>query len=297
MQKPILITGASGTIGGFLVESLLAKKQPIRLALRDSQKSPYHQSAVSFDYRDDKSMQKALEGIEQVFWLTPSPTQVKKEEAFDDLEVASRFLDHMKQTGVQHIVRISGMGADLYKESAHFRIEELIRASGIAYTILRPAFFMQIFSIYYRNSIQKQDHINLYDAGVRESFVDARDIAAVAAEAFLKPQHRNQIYTLTANDLLNYKDIAEILTRVLGRNISYTAKSDEDSIQALLSNGWTLEAAKSYGMLLQAVQQGAFSTHTDDVKKVLGREPITFIQYAEDHASIWSKSTQQEKLS
>jgi uncharacterized protein YbjT (DUF2867 family) len=296
MQKPILITGASGTIGSFLVENLLAKEKPIRLALRDSRKSPYHQSAVSFDYRDDKSMQNALEGIEQVFWLTPSPIQVKKEEAFDELEVASRFIDHMKQAGVQHIVRISGMGADLYKESAHFRIEELIRASGIAYTILRPAFFMQIFSVYYRNSIQKHDRIDLYDGGVRESFVDARDIAAVAAESFLNPQHRNQIYTLTSNDLLNYKDIAEILTKVLGRSIRYIAKSDEDSIQALLSSGWTRQAAEPFVMLLQAVQQGAFSIRTDDVKRVLGREPITFVQYAEDHVSIWSKSTQQEKL-
>jgi uncharacterized protein YbjT (DUF2867 family) len=235
-------------------------------------------------------MQHALDGVEQVFWLTPSPTQVKKEEAFDELEVASRFIDHMKQSGVQHIVRISGMGADQYKESVHFRTEELIRASGIAY-------FMQIFSVYYRNRIQKYDCIDLYDAGVRESFVDARDIAAVAAESFLNPQHRNKIYTLTSNDLLNYKDITQILTKVLGRDINYTAKSDEDSIQALLSSGWTRQAVEPYVMLLQAVQQGAFSIRTDDVKRVLDREPIPFVQYAADHADIWSKSTQQEKLS
>jgi uncharacterized protein YbjT (DUF2867 family) len=293
MQKPILVTGASGTIGSFLVESLLAKKHPVRLALRDSRKSPYNQhplvETVHFDYREDKGMQNALLGIEQVFWLMPSPTQLKKEEAFDEVEAAVRFMSHMKQAGVQHIVRISGMGADHYQESAHFRIEELIRASGIAYTILRPAFFMQIFSIYYRDSIKKNDSIALYDANVRETFVDARDIAAVAAESFLSPAHRNQIYTLTSNDLLNYQDIAVLLTQVLGRNIRYTAESDDDSLQSLLSIGWTQEAAEVYVMFLQAAQQGVFSTRTDDVKKVLGREPIAFAQFVQDHVSVWSK--------
>ncbi len=291
MQKPILITGATGTIGNFLKQELLSMQHPLHLAVRNPQKfSDKDKSLVEtvyFDYKNEDSRKQALQGIEQLFWLTPSPTQMKSEEAFDEIALAIEFLAEMKQAGVKHIVRISGMGADQYKESAHFQIEELIRQSGISYTILRPAFFMQIFSSYYREGIRKENRIHLYDASVREAFVDARDIAAVAAKSFVDPSHRHQIYTLTSGELLNYADIADLLTKTLNREITYTAQSDADSIATLIENGWDPKGAEIYTMFLQAAQQGVFSVLTNDVEKVLGRDPISFQQYVRDYASMW----------
>ena len=291
MQKPILITGATGTIGHFLKQELLSAHHPVRLAVRNPKKFSDEDKAlveaVYFDYKDQDSRKQALQGIEQLFWLTPSPTQMKAAETFDEIAVATEFLAEMKQVGVQHIVRISGMGADQYKESPHFQVEELLRKSGIAYTILRPAFFMQIFSSYYRDGIKKENRIHVYDAGVREAFVDARDIAAVAAKSFLDPSHRQQIYTLTSSELLNYADIADLLTKTLNREITYTAQSDTDSMNTLTNSGWEQKAAEIYIMFLQAAQQGVFSVLTNDVKKVLGRDPISFQQYVKDYASMW----------
>ncbi|MBY0376992.1 MAG: NAD(P)H-binding protein, partial [Gammaproteobacteria bacterium] len=171
--KPILITGVSGSIGSKLARNLIARKVPVRLALRDPKQSPYENNAlvetVYFDYRDKNSLQKAVEGVEQVFFLTPATMQAKQE-AFNELETALAFIEIMRAAGVQHVVRSSGMGADQFKESAHYLIEQAVQQSGMAYTILRPTFFMQIFDVYYRNSIQKKYVIDFYDANVTESF-------------------------------------------------------------------------------------------------------------------------------
>lgn len=291
MTKPILITGASGSIGSELTRNLIAREVPVRLALRDPNRSPHQNNplveTVYFDYRDKTSLQKAVEGVAQVFFLTPATMQAKQE-SFDELEAGLSFIEIMKTSDVQHIVRGSGMGADRFKESAHYLIEQAIQKSGMNYTILRPTFFMQIFDVYYRNSIQKKNVIDFYDAGVAESFIDIRDIAAVAAEALLNPIHHNQIYTLTSEELLTYEMVAEILTHTLARKITYVAKSDEDSYKALVAEGWSSDAVNSYVGYLQAAQQGLFSAIHPDVEKILGRKPISFKQYAKDYATAWS---------
>lgn len=294
MRKPILITGASGSIGSELTRNLIAREVPVRLALRDPNRAPHPNNplveTVYFDYRDETSLQKAVEGVAQVFFLTPAAMQAKQE-SFNELEAALPFIEIMQKAGVEHIVRSSGMGAEQFKESAHYLIEQAVRQSGMAYTILRPTFFMQIFDVYYRNSIQKKNAIDFYDANVAESFIDVRDIAAVAAEALLNPIHRHQIYTLTSEELLNYEMVAEILTHTLGRKITYVAKSDEDSYKALVADGWSSDAANSYVGYLQAAQQGLFSAIHPDVEKILGRKPIAFQQYAKDYATAWSSLT------
>lgn len=291
MTKPILITGASGSIGSELTRNLIAREVPVRLALRDPNRSPHQNNplveTVYFDYRDKTSLQKAVEGVAQVFFLTPATMQAKQE-SFDELEAGLSFIEIMKTSAVQHIVRGSGMGADRFKESAHYLIEQAIQKSGMNYTILRPTFFMQIFDVYYRNSIQKKNVIDFYDAGVAESFIDVRDIAAVAAEALLNPIHHNQIYTLTSEELLNYEMVAEILTYTLARKITYVAKSDDDSYKALVAEGWSSDAVNSYVGYLQAAQQGLFSAIHSDVEKILGRKPISFKKYAKDYATAWS---------
>lgn len=87
--------------------------------------------------------------------------------------------------------------------------------------------------------------------------------------------------------MLNYHDIADILTKVLNRKITYTAHSDADSIATLIESGWDPKGAEIYTMFLQAAQQGVFSVTTNDVRKVLGRDAISFQQYVQDYASMW----------
>lgn len=293
MTQPILITGASGTIGSLLVKNLLERKLPLRLALRDVKRSPYPSHPlvenIHFDYQNPESMEKAVQGVSQVFLLTP-PIMQATQESFDELQPALSFIAEAKKTRVKHIVRISGMGADQFKSSTHYLIEEAIRDSGMDYTLLRPSFFMQIFNTIHRDGIQKNNEIKIFDAKVKESFVDARDIAAVATEALLDPRHRNQIYTLTSGELLNYEDVAKILTETLDRKITYTAQNEADSYATLIKKGWPADAVEAYLGMLQAVQQGLFSKLSSDVETVLGRKPSLFTDYAKDYTDEWSTS-------
>jgi len=285
MTQTILITGATGAVGMALANEFSTLDAQVRLGTRSpdklNNKLSNNSHAVYLDLDCDKSIMTALKGVDKVFFITPS--LLKSNKNWDEAAMAKRFIDLASASGVKHIVRLSAMNAHLFKESTHYKIEGQIKASGMNWTILRPSFFMQIFDMYYLPSIKNKCVIDYYDADVKEAFIDARDIAAVATKALMEEGHHAKIYTLTSDELLNYKDIAKIFSHTLNEKITYTAQNDNDSLKALVHNQWPKESAKSYVGILQAVQAGVFSELSEDVSTVLGRKPIGFSRYAQDY--------------
>ena len=180
MAKTVLLTGATGTIGRDLAKILSENAVPIRAGVRDQAKARKQFGAdialATFDFEDAASFPGALKGVENVFLLPPlMPNQV---------EVTNAFVDAAKRAGVRHIVKLSAIGADASPPYTfgkwHAANEQHIRESGLAFTFLRPNSFMQNFITYFP---PRDGTIYLPWGNGKASFVDARDIAAVAAEA------------------------------------------------------------------------------------------------------------------
>ncbi len=117
------------------------------------------------------------------------------------------------------------------------------------------------------------------------SFVDARDIAAVAVEALTTPGHEGKAYELTGPEALSYSDVADRLSTATGRSIIYENISPKTYEQEKVSQGWSRASIDTMLALFADVRAGIDSVVTDTVESVTGRAPLSFQKFARDHAS------------
>jgi uncharacterized protein YbjT (DUF2867 family) len=280
MSKPVLVTGATGTIGRDIAKRLSEGGVSVRAGVRDQAKAKKELpdiALVPFDFENEKMFSAALEGVEKVFLLPPLlPNQ---------LELMNRFVDAAKRAGVGHIVKLSAIGIDDETEPTaikwHGASERHIRESGVAFTFLRPNSFMQNFITYFP---PRNGAIYLPWGNGTASFVDTRDIANVAAKALTSDGHGGRIYTLTGPATLGIAEVALILSEVAGREFKYVDVPEAAARDGMLQAGvppWQVELV----MELHAVnKQNRWSAVTSDIEKVTGTPPTDFAQFARDHA-------------
>jgi uncharacterized protein YbjT (DUF2867 family) len=281
MSEPILVTGATGTIGRDVAKRLSEKGVSVRAAVRDQAKARRQFGSnialAPFDFENEKTFSGALEGVEKVFLLPPLlPNQ---------LAVMNAFVDAAKRAGVRHIVKLSAIGADDEKRptaiKGHAANEQHIRESGVAFTFLRPNSFMQNFFTYFP---PRNGAIYLPWGNGTASFVDTRDIASVAAKVLTSDGHEGKIYTLTGPATLGIADIARILSEMTGREFKYVDVPEAAARDGMLQAGvppWQVDLV----MELHAVnKQNRWSAVTSDIEKITGNPPTDFAQFARDHA-------------
>lgn len=282
MSNTILVTGASGNIGRPLVQQLKAAGAAV-IAGSSSGKSVDGVPSRHVDFGDVASLQTAFTGVDTLFLLLPLvPNKVA---------LAKNAIAAAKAAGVKHIVRSSGAGAD---PAAGFalpklqgEIDQLIIESGIAYTLVRPATFMQNFATYFAGMIQG-GALYLPQGEGRVSFIDVHDIAAVNATILQNPAaHAGKAYTLTGATALSNAEAVKAIGNAIGKTVSYVAVPDEAAIASMKGMGmddWTIDQMMSLHQLTAA---GYAAGTTDTVRQLIGREPIGFTQFVADHKSAW----------
>src|SRR6266536_29900 len=193
MEKTVLVTAATGTVGRDVRKLLSKKGAAVRAGMRDQAKARKQFGAdialATFDFEDAASFPGALKGIEKAFLLPPlMPNQV---------EVANAFVDAAKRAGVRHIVKLSAIGADASPPYTfgkwHAANVQHICEVDLAFTILRPNSFMQNFNTYFP---PRDGAIYLPWGNGKASFVDTSDTSAVAAEEMTSDGHKGKTYTL-----------------------------------------------------------------------------------------------------
>ncbi len=192
----ILITGASGNAGGAVLREVLQSgTAAVRAMVRSKEeaaKVPQGATAVIADFADKQSLSRALEGVDTVY-LVCSPVR-------ELVELESNMIDACRQAGVKHVVLNSALGAGDFSKSFpswHRKVENKLKASGMAYTILRPNGFMQNLIAYFAPSIRAQGVFYQSTGNAKISHIDLRDIAAAAASILRSPsQHVGKIYEL-----------------------------------------------------------------------------------------------------
>jgi uncharacterized protein YbjT (DUF2867 family) len=187
------------------------------------------------------------------------------------------------------VVNLSALGAERREDFALGKIERYLAQSGMAFTHLRPNFFMQIFSSgSICADIRSSGAMHIPAANARLSFIDARDIAAVAACAFDNPEHRGKGYDLTGAASLSHDDIAETISTVTKRKVHYVPLSDEQSRLALSAAGFSVARIDRLLGFYSLVRKGMCEAVSLDLQRVLGRSATSFAQFALDHAECWS---------
>jgi uncharacterized protein YbjT (DUF2867 family) len=287
MSKSVLVTGSTGKTGSEVVKGLLAKGETVRAGAHTPDKatgmfgSQAGVQVVSLDLGRPETFDAALAGVDRVYLLA-----VTGETAAD--KALMPFVDRAKSAGVRHIAYMTARGAEMDENNPLRKVERYIEKSGMAYTFLRPSWFMQNFSSgFIAPMIQGMGGIYLPAADAKTSFIDARDIAAVGVAALTEPGHDGKAYALTGGQAWTYGEAAEILSRAAGKSIRYVALSDEDFRSSLAAQGWKPEQIAMFSNLFSGVRQGWAAAVSPDVANVLGRPQITLEQFAQDHAAVW----------
>lgn len=273
----ILVTGATGTIGGHVVRLLTERGVPFRAMSRTSGDLP---NAVRADFTDPTSLASAVTDVDAVFLVTVPPTP----STAHDLAL----LTAAREAGVRKIVKLSAIGSGEQFDGAvvgawHLAAEQAIEDSGLAWTMLRPPSFASNF-LWYRDQINAGEPIPDMLGPARQAIVDPRDVSAVAVEALLDDKHDGQRYDLTGPELLTFADQATILERVLARPIK-TVAVDADA--QLAATGMPPEAATAVATGVGWARAGGAAYVTDQVSRVLGRPAGTFERWAVDHLTAF----------
>jgi uncharacterized protein YbjT (DUF2867 family) len=285
MAGRVLVLGATGNVGSALVAALARRGEEVAAATRRPGDGGAESRAVirvKFDYDDPSTFAAALSGVDRVFLaVRPGDDEADR--------TAIPFIDAAKRAGVRRVVALTAMGVENLDGAALRIIERHLEQSGLAWTYLRPNFFMQIFA---REPLVTGIRaagvlcVPAGDAGV--SFIDVRDIADVAAAALTASGHEGQAYMLTGPGALTHGEVAALLAGCTGRPIRYEPL-DEDRARALLS-GSGLPPARVERLLgfYRLVRSGWCSPVSPVVASVLGRPPRSMAAFVREHATVWT---------
>ncbi len=285
MAGRILVIGATGTVGSQLVMQLGQRGEDVRAATRQPatarRRSAGAPELVEFDFERPETFAPALEGVERVFLIArPGDEQADR--------VAVPLIDEMRRQGVRHVANLTAMGVEMLEGMALKKVERHLEDSGIGFTHLRPNFFMQVFSGGpLLTDIRSTGAIHVPAADARISYVDARDIAAVAAAALSEAGHVGRAYTLTGGETLAHAEIARAISEAAGRTVRYVPISEDAARTAIEGAGLPPQRAERLIGFYRLVRQGFCAPVSADVQTVLGRPPVSFAQFARDHAARW----------
>ncbi len=286
MKKPILVTGAPGNVGTEVVRGLLADDQTVRVGAYDVEAARVafgeHVEIVHFDFLDPQTFHATFEGVARMFLVRPPALANVPRDIAPALWAAVG-------AGVQHIVFLSIQGVQNNRIVPHYKIEQLVLKTGIDHTFLRAGFFMQNLSTTHCAEIRDRDEIALPVGKAKTSFVDVRDIAAVACHALTQDNLTVHEYTITGAEALDYDEVAAKLSAVLERPIHYTKPSVLAFLRAQLRAGRKLGQALVMAALYTITRLGNAKEVTEDVRLILGRAPISFDQFARDYRASWLK--------
>ena len=273
-----LVIGANGTVGSELVRLLAAQGQPVLGATSRVTPGP---GQVWLDIANHGGLDTAFDGVDRAFLLVPP--------GFADQHLRlAPLIDTARQRGLRKVVLMTAMGANADDAAPLRQAERQLEASGLPYNIIRPNWFMQNFHTFWLQPIRTQGRILLPVGQARGSFIDARDIAAVAAELLLRSDLDNRDFDLTGAEALDHDAVAALLSEASGRAIVYEDIPPAAMLDALLAAQLPRPYAEFLLLILGYFQAGYAERTTDAVQAITGRAPRSFRQYAADHRAAWA---------
>ncbi|MBD2727497.1 SDR family oxidoreductase [Nostoc sp. FACHB-892] len=279
----ILVTGATGNVGQEVLRLLLSHDCDVCAAVRNPNSAKHlldsNIKSVPFDFTNPDTFYHAFLQVNKIFLVRPPAL------ANIRLQIAPA-LDAAKLAGVEHIVFLSILGAERNRFLPHSKIEHYIKQLGIKATFLRCSFFMQNLNTTHREDIKTRGELLLPAGNGKTSFIDIRDIAAVAVRTLIEDGHQSRAYALTGKKALTYYEVADIFTSVLGKPIRYNP-SLVKFVQQMHSSGLSINFILVMVAIYTTARLGLAGNITSDTEQLLNRLPLTMRQYVEDYRHFW----------
>ncbi|MFK0244441.1 NAD(P)H-binding protein [Amycolatopsis azurea] len=277
----ILVLGSTGKIGRELVPALLDKGARVRALTRDPARARIDPRAEVAAGDLDAFDPALLDGVERVFVLTSGHGADPLAQERTVLKAAS---------GVSHVVKLSTTGVHFGQSDpislVHTAAEQAVREAGPDWTILRPGTFMDN-RFAWLHAVRGDGVIRVPEGDPASALVHVRDIAAVAATVLTTDGHAGKTYPITCGEALTTRRQVEILGDALGRQLTYVEEPEADARARMLGFGWPASAVDG---IFELKRQSAGNEEIvfDTVRDLLGRAPLTFGDWAREHAAAFA---------
>ena len=283
MMDKLFLTGISGNVGSAVVSYLKSENINFIAGTRNIEKSKQQDDSIEyiyFDFEVGETYETALQGVKKVFLVRPPQlTDVKG--------IFIPFIQKCKKAGVEQIVFLSLLGAEKNPFPPHHKIEKAILASGIAYTFIRPSFFMQNLSTTHAKDIKEGNDLYIPSGKAKISFIDTRDIGEIIGRSLTEKSHENKAYSITGSEAITYFQVADSMTRILGRKITYSNPPLFKFRKDMIARGVKKEFATVMMVLYLTTKLGMANHVTDTAEIILKRKPKTIEEFVKDHVEVW----------
>ncbi len=279
----IFVFGATGLVGQNLIKELLLSGHEVFAGSRHPEKGKTQENLnwVAADALEPKQGLEILTKVDAAFFLSPPGYT-------NQYEILAPWIEKAKEVKLKKLVLMTAMGVEHAPPEAPFRKTELLlESSGLNWNIIRPNWFMQNFNTFWISGILNDGKIYFPGGDAVASFIDGRDIARVAAKLLTTNDFNNAAYALTGPSPINHDEVAKIISDTTGKSISYVNITPEDFKKGLLGAGLPEDYSDFMNYIASALKDGYAAPVTDSVKKITGKAPTTFEEYAADHKTAW----------
>ncbi len=282
----ILITGATGKTGSATAKSLGEKGETFRALIRNEEKKEGLESlggeVVIGSIENTEVVNQSMQGVKTVLVLLPNSES--------QLALEKQLVDSAKQAGVERIVKMSSIEATPDATSPipklHLESEEYIKQSGLAWTMIKPNFYMQNL-LASAGTIKEQGKIFLPMGDGKTGMIDTTDVGKVLAKVLSEDGHESMNHEITGPEILSFYEVAEIFSQVLGKQVDYVdvpMDAYKETLGQFLTNQWHLDAVID---LFKGIAEGGIEDKTDTFNELMGEAPKSLSQFLAENSFIF----------
>ncbi|MEJ3750196.1 NAD(P)H-binding protein [Actinomycetes bacterium KLBMP 9797] len=278
-QPSILVTGATGNVGGAVVTQLHAAGVPVRALVRREADLPEGVRAVRGDLGDPASLDTALEGVDAVFLVWPFLGAEGASDVIDVIGKRARRVVYLSSAGVGSEEEEPGEAITMF----HTELERLIEASGLEWTALRPTGFASN-TLGWAEEIRTTGAVRAPLARLARPLIHEADMAAVAVQALTTDALLGARPLITGPELITQERQVALISEAIGRPVRFEEVSLDEAIERMKAAGYPAELVEAV-MPAQAEMLDNPEPVNDEVERITGTPARSFREWAVDHAA------------
>jgi len=274
----ILLTGSGGKTGRALIQALSKVEGVCAFVHREEQvslvKSLDAEKVIVGDLLDEDAIRSAMVGVRSVYHICPNMSP-------DEGVIGNLVIREAKKAGVEHFVYHSVLHPQIEVMNHHWqkmRVEEMLFESGLPFTILQPAPYMQNLPAGWKSIVEEGVLRVPYSIDAKFSFIDLEDLAEAAKIVLTEPGHKNAVYELAGTVPLSHIEVAEILSRVLKHEVHAQKEAIED--WKLRAKGLNEYALENLGRMFKYYDRWGLVGNPNVLRWILKREPTSLESFA-----------------
>ncbi|HEX9013636.1 MAG TPA: NmrA family NAD(P)-binding protein [Anaerolineaceae bacterium] len=275
-----MITGASGKTGRELLRALVRRGAAVRVLVHKQEQAAGSSAlgaaeALSGDLRDAALLRQAAQGVEKIYHICPNAQP-------DEIEIGEAVIGAAREAGIGQLVFHSVLHPQVEEMPHHWkklRVEELLFKSGVPFTILQPAVYMQNVLAQWEGIISNGVYAVPYAADTRLGMVDLMDVAEAAAAVLTQPGHLGAIYELAGGEVLTQAEVAQEFAREIGRDVRVEVTPREAWEQRSRASGLPDYAVRTLLQMFEYYEKFGFWGNPTVLTALLGRAPTTFAEF------------------